>query len=213
VKVLAVSGQKGGIAKTTSALYLATRFAETLAGTGERPVIALIDRDNSRNLTRLIETMPDLLRPGVDLLPSEFVPPAGTSYQIAIIDTPPGLDAINSLKEANLIVVPVTPETQGILNLVDHLENIRIQQIIVNPAMRLLALLPTRVMAHVKAHQQRLEDIRAIAAARRPPLLVLPPIPERMRIQRYELDAPDYDRPAKELLTHAQILDSTSARA
>jgi cellulose biosynthesis protein BcsQ len=154
-----------------------------------------------------------LIRPGVILLAGESVPPEGSGYQLVIIDTPPGLDAINSLKEANLIVVPVTPETQGILNLVDHLENIRIQQIMVNPAMRLLALLPTRVLGHVTAHRQRLEDIHAIAAAQRPPLLVLPPIPERMRIQRYELSAPEYDLPAKELLIHAQILERTTTGA
>jgi chromosome partitioning protein len=213
VKVLAISGQKGGVGKTTTSLYLAARAAEHLGGAHTGPVIALIDRDSSRNLTRLVETDGSLIRPGVILLAGESVPPEGSGYQLVIIDTPPGLDAINSLKEANLIVVPVTPETQGILNLVDHLENIRIQQIMVNPAMRLLALLPTRVLGHVTAHRQRLEDIHAIAAAQRPPLLVLPPIPERMRIQRYELSAPEYDQAAKELLIHAQILARTTTGA
>jgi len=113
---------------------------------------------------------------------------------------------LTQLKHTHLIVVPVTPDTQGIINLADHLTNLAAQRMIVNPAMRLLALLPTRVIANRKAHKQRLADVDTIARGQRPPLRVLPYIPERMHIQGYELRRPDYTKQAEEMLTHAEVI-------
>jgi len=104
VKVLAISAAKGGVGKTTSSLYFATCFAEMLGGTRDNPAVALVDRDHSRNLTRLIETDEDLLRPGVVLMPGTTLPPESAGFAFAIVGTPPGLDAINSLRE--MIVNP-----------------------------------------------------------------------------------------------------------
>lgn len=202
VKVLAVGSQKGGVSKSTSSLYLATRAVAYLGGSMERPAVGLLDRDESKNLTELVQLRPELLRPGVVLLGGDGLPPAADGLQLVVIDTPPGLSAIQSLKEAHLVLVPVLPEDQGVANLVKYLRNIEAQRITVSPNMRLVALLPAMVDRTI-LHRQRLEDIERIAAHHRPPLLILPPVHRRARIAAYDLDAPDYDAPAKELFAHA----------
>ncbi len=204
MRVLAVGAQKGGVSKSTSTLYLATRAAEVYGGTAERPAVGIVDRDESLNLSKLLRLYPDLLRPGVVLLPGIELPPASSNLRLVIIDTPPGLSAIQSLKESHLVLVPVHPEDQGILNLVTYLENIEAQRLIVSPNMRLVALLPAMVERTV-LHRERMADIRHIAEQHSPPLLVLPPIPRRARIATYDLSASEYDVVAKELFTHAHL--------
>lgn len=205
MRVLSIGSAKGGVGKTTSTLYIGTRAAAYLGGTRANPVVGLVDRDESRNLTRLVSIDPTLLRPGVVLLPDEELPPKSMGLQLVIVDTPPGLTALNALREADLIVVPVTPATQSILNLTQYLRNLAKQRVVMNPGMRLLALLPTMVR-NTTLHRHRLADIAEIAAEQRPPLLVLPPIPLRASIESYDLDAPEYTQPAKELLTNAEII-------
>jgi hypothetical protein len=85
-----------------------------------------------------------------------------------------------------------------------------LHRIAVSPDMRLVALLPTMLMRTL-THAQRLEDIRAIAAHHRPPLTMLTPVPRRTRIEGLDLDAPEYEAPAKELFAHAGIA-TTAAR-
>jgi cellulose biosynthesis protein BcsQ len=212
MKVLAIGSQKGGVSKSTSALYLATRAAEYFGGTAERPAVGILDRDESKNLTELVHLHPDLLRPGVVLLEGNDRLYSDRGLKLVIIDTPPGLSAIQSLKESHLVLVPVHPEDQGVANLVKYLRNIEAQRVTVSPSMRLVALLPAMVERTV-LHRERLEDIRQIAARHRPPLLVLPPVPRRARIATFDLNAPDYDAPAKELFAHAFIDQKTSALA
>lgn len=201
MKVLAVGAQKGGVGKSTTALYLATRAAESL-GDGTHPVVGILDRDESKNLSRLLKFSPDLLRPGVVLLGGERVPPPDCGLKCVVVDTPPGVTAIEALRSADLLVVPVLAETQGVMNLLEYLKNIEDQRIAVNPRMQLLALLPTMVDGRMTLHRRLLKEIERIGSSRRPPLPVLSPIPRRSRIAEYHLDARDYDAAAKELFAH-----------
>lgn len=212
MRVLAIGSQKGGVSKSTSTLYIATRAAEMLGGTEEHPVVGILDRDESKNLTELAELRPELLRPGVKLLDGDLLPSPTEGLKMVIIDTPPGLSAIQSLKEAHLVLVPVHPEDQGVANLVKYLRNIEAQRITVSPNMRLVALLPAMVERTV-LHRARLEDIRQIAECHVPPLLVMPPVPRRARIAAFDLDATEYDQPVKELFSHALISQNTPALA
>ncbi len=211
MKVLSIGAQKGGVGKTTSSLYLATRAATYLDGTGENPAVGLIDRDESKNLTELLTDYPALIRPGVTLLSGLEIPPASAGLQLIIIDTPPGLSAISSLEESDLVVVPVVPETQSVINLRKYLETIEHRRLSVEYRMRLLALLPTRVEQRISMDRLRLNDIRTIAAHQDPPVPVLTPVPQRVSIKRYELDTPEYDQPARELFDHAQITRRAAA--
>lgn len=212
MKVLAIGSQKGGVSKSTSALYIATRVAEMLGGTEEHPIVGILDRDESGNLSELLQLRPELVRPGVKLIRGKGLPSPKEGLEFVVIDTPPGLSAIQSLKEAHLVLVPVHPEDQGVANLVKYLRNIEAQRITVSPTMRLVALLPAMVERTV-LHRARLEDIKEIAASHYPPLKVLPAVPRRARIAMFDLDAPEYDQPVKELFSHAIVSQSTPALA
>lgn len=202
--ILAVAAGKGGVGKTTSALYIAAQAARLLGGTAGDPAVAIIDRDESRNLTKRLQLEPDLLRPGVVALPGEELPPADCGLDLVVLDTPPGHLSLDSLRQAQLVVVPVLPETNGVITLTEYLDNLELHRITVSPDMRLVALLPTMLMRTL-THAQRLEEIRAIAAHHRPPLTMLTPVPRRTRIEGLDLDAPEYEAPAKELFAHAGI--------
>lgn len=202
--ILAVAAGKGGVGKTTTVFYIAAQAARLLGGTEEDPAVGIIDRDESRNLTRRLELEPDLLRPGVVALPGEELPPPGCGLDLVVLDTPPGHLSLDSLRQAQLVVVPVLPETNGVITLTEYLDNLELHRITVSPDMRLVALLPTMLM-RTTTHAQRLADIRAIAAHHRPPLTMLTPVPRRTRIEGLDLDAPEYEAPAKELFAHAGI--------
>jgi cellulose biosynthesis protein BcsQ len=209
MKVLAVGSQKGGVSKSTTTLYLATRAARFMGGSGVRPVVGILDRDESKNLTELLRLRPELLRPGVVLLQGDALPRPESGVDLVVIDTPPGLSAIQSLREAHLVLVPVHPEDQGVANLVRYLRGIEAQRLTVSPGMRLVALLPAMVERTV-LHRERLDDIRQIAAHHRPPLAVLTPVPRRARIAAFDLDTPEYDLPARELFDHG-LIEQTAA--
>jgi len=202
--ILAVAAGKGGVGKTTSALYIAAQVARLLGGSADDPAVGIIDRDESRNLTKRLQLEPDLLRAGVVALPGEELPPADCGLELVVLDTPPGHLSLDSLRQAQLVVVPVLPETNGVITLTEYLDNLELHRITVSPDMRLVALLPTMMMRTL-THAQRLEDIRAIAAHHRPPLTMLTPVPRRTRIEGLDLDAPEYEAPAKELFAHAGI--------
>ena len=202
--VLAISAQKGGVGKTTTALYTANHIGRLLGGTPERPTVGIIDRDETRNLTKIVAAGLAPLDPGVILLPDYEVPRGHPSLRLVVIDTPPGYMAVRSLEEANLVAIPVLPENNGIVNLVDYLKLLDDAKISVNPRMRLVAVLPTMVM-HNGLHHERLADIRTIAAQRTPPLLVLDPIPRRAAIMRYDMDNPEYAAAAAGLMAHGCI--------
>jgi len=207
--VLAIGSMKGGVAKTTTALYLAAYMARRLGGTAACPVVGLIDRDESRNLTTLLDMRPDLRVPGLVLLPGEDVPAASAAsdaasdLRLVIIDTPPGFKAIRSLRAAHLVIVPTVPEDQGVANLVKYLQRLDDERLMVNPHMQLVAVLPTKTLPRTQLHTQRLADIMAIAARRTPPLLVLPPVPHRMSIANYDLRAAEYAIVGEEVARHA----------
>lgn len=212
MKVLAIGSAKGGVGKSTSTVYLAARAAEHLTSTDEQPRVAILDRDESKHLTKLYEMREDLHWPGVVLLDGDALPRPDAGFDLIIIDTPPGLSALPSLREANLVLVPCQPTDMGVNSLVEYLDSIEEQRLIVSPGMRLIALLPTMVNS-TNLHRTRLEDIRRIAAHQRPPLLVLPHIPYRVAVALPDLGAHEYDAAAKELFGHGEILETATSIA
>jgi cellulose biosynthesis protein BcsQ len=212
MKVLAIGSAKGGVGKSTSTVYLAARAAEYLDSTDEQPRVAILDRDESKHLTKLYDMREDLHRPGIVLLDGDTLPPSDAGFALTIIDTPPGLSALPSLREAHLVLVPCQPTDMGVNSLVEYLDSIEEQRLIVSPGMRLIALLPTMVN-NTRLHRTRLEDIRRIASHQRPQLLVLPPIPYRVAVALPDLEAHEYDAVAKELFGHGEIIETATSIA
>lgn len=200
--VLAVGAQKGGVGKTTTALYMAAHAARRLGCTHGPPRVALVDRDESKNLRQLLGTYDGILPPGVVLLDDKRVPPPDAGYELVVIDTPPGVSALESLAEANLVLVPVLPEPQGVANLIDYLGNLDNQGRSVSPSMRILALMPNMVAGRTKLHAQHLEMIRQIAAMHVPPLAVLSCVRRLNEIANYNLAARDFAVVAEELFRY-----------
>ena len=204
MRVLAVGAQKGGVGKTTTSLYLSARATRLLGSTRQRPLVALLDRDESKNLTMLLRMQPELLQAGVVLLDGEALPPAAAGFEFVIIDTPPGVSAMASLQQADLVLVPVQPEPQGIANLQLYLRNIDRYRRRVSPNLRLLALLPS-MLKRTTLQRNGLAAIEEIAGSYDPPLIVLPAVPERARIASYDLGAPEFDPVAEEVFTRGDI--------
>ncbi len=202
--VLAIAAQKGGVGKSTTSLYAATNIARALGSTAERPLVGILDRDDSKNLTDLINRRPNLLQPGVILLSGYDLPRHNGDLRVIVVDTPPGFKAIRSLEEADLIAIPAVPEDQAVSNFVKYLNLLDDARVSVNPKMRLVAVLPTMVMRN-KLHETRLAEIKAIACRRRPPLVVLPPVPRRIDIARYDLNVPEYKIVTEELMRYAAL--------
>lgn len=203
MNVLAIAAQKGGVGKTTTAVYTANYIAHSMRATAEWPLVGLIDREETRNLTTLARLGEARLAPGVVLLPGYDVPRDHPTLRLVVVDTPPGYMAIKSLEEANLVAIPAIPESNVIVNLIDYLKLLDDAKVSVNPRLRLVAVLPTMVMNN-ELHRQRLTEIKAIASRRHPPLVVLDPIPRRIDIARYK-PSPAYATATAEIMRYAAI--------
>jgi chromosome partitioning protein len=101
---IVVSNVKGGVGKTTTAIYLAGAAAER-----GRDAVFLVDADRQASSAEWFETMPI---PGVELVeaPSErtVAKAMETANGIAVVDTPPGDERIvrAALARADALVIP-----------------------------------------------------------------------------------------------------------
>lgn len=205
MKIVAIGAEKGGAGKTTTTLYLAARAADRLGCRHGTPRVAIVDRDNPRQLTKEWTTRPHVRRDDILLMPDGALPDAHSGIDVVLIDTPPGRDALPSLADAHTIVVPCPTTDLGVNALPTYIRRVEERIITLAPQTRLVAILPTQVKARALSHQDHLEDIRALAARHQPPLLVLAPVPDRVRVQELRLAAPDYDAAAEELFRHGTI--------
>ncbi len=101
---IVVSNVKGGVGKTTTAVYLAGAAAER-----GRDAVFLVDADRQASSAEWFETMPI---PGVELVeaPSERTVARAmeTGKGFAVVDTPPGDERIvrAALARADAVVIP-----------------------------------------------------------------------------------------------------------
>jgi len=167
-RVIAFANQKGGVAKTTTALNLGVAFAE------QGMKVLLVDLDPQGNLTMSQGLNPDAIERSmfdvlvhrvpitevihnaeVDLALSSMIgreralekalAPVKENYNYVLIDTPPslGLLTINALVAANGVIVPVQCEylsLRGLVQLENTLSMIREN---LNPDVAIEGILPT----------------------------------------------------------------------
>src|SRR6266480_4870934 len=169
-RVIAFANQKGGVAKTTTALNLGVAFSE------QGMKVLLVDLDPQGNLTMsqglnpdsiersmfdvLVHRVPitevvhhqevDLAVSSIDLAGAEralekALAPVKDNYNYVLIDTPPslGLLTINALVASNGVIVPVQCEylsLRGLVQLENTLSMIREN---LNPEVGIQGILPT----------------------------------------------------------------------
>lgn len=206
MKVLAIGAEKGGAGKTTTTLYLAARAADRLGmHPSGHPRVAIVDRDNPQQLTKIWTSRRHVRRDDILLMPDGMLPDKDSSIDVVLIDTPPGLGALPSLEHAQTIVVPCPTTELGVNALPTYIRRVEQRIGSLSPNMRLVAIVPTQFKPRALSHQDRLEEIKDVAARHQPPLLVLPPVPDRVRVQELQLSSSDYNGAAEELFAHATI--------
>ena len=189
---LAVSNQKGGSAKTTSAINLGAAVAEL----GKRVLLvdadpqghvaegfgiaaAGIDRDLSLVLDGKL-SLPQILinlRPNLDLAPSNLrlsyleaalftkhrredklkndLATVRDGYDVIIIDCPPslGLLTVNALSAAEYVLIPMVCDFYAMLGVSLLLEVVEEMRAELNPSLRILGILPTRLNRTIHARE------------------------------------------------------------
>lgn len=204
MKVLAIGSEKGGCGKSTTTLYLAARAAERLHSSAAHPKVAIVDRDRDGHLSRMWVRRADVRRASIVLQQGTFLPAADSGIELVLIDTPPGADALATLREAHLVVVPCPPTEWNVESLNIYLQ--RVSDVIRTRRldMRLVAILPT-IVKRTNLHRVNLEKMQALASMQDPPLLVLPPIPDHSEVQEPNLSTHEYDAAAEELFRYAAL--------
>ena len=190
--ILAVSNQKGGSAKTTTAINLGAATAalekrvllvdadpqghlaegfDIAAGALEKELSLVLD--GKLSLSEIVTSV----RPNLDLAPSNIrlsyveaslftrhrredklknaIAEAKDNYDVIIIDCPPslGLLTVNALSAADCVLIPMVCDFYAMLGvslLLDVIEDMKIE---LNPVLRILGILPTRLNRTIHARE------------------------------------------------------------
>jgi chromosome partitioning protein len=124
--IIVVAALKGGVGKTTTAVYLSA-----VAATGRRPV-TIIDADPQASAADWLEGTDDENLAGIELVeaPTErLLTKALTAVdddEVAVVDTPPGHERLlaKALERADVVVIPTrvggveVPRVQVVLDLI-----------------------------------------------------------------------------------------------
>jgi len=204
MKIMAIGAEKGGVGKSTTTLYLAARAAERLGSNAAHPTVAIVDRDRDQHLSGLWRRRSDVRRDSIILMPDTALPHPESGIELVLIDTPPGAQALATLAEAQMVVVPCPPTEMAVESLATYLGRVRTIIRRTTPHMRLVAVLPT-IVKKSRLHQAHLFNIADIAAAHTPPLLLLPAIPDRTSVQVPDLSSHEYDAAAEELFDNGAL--------
>lgn len=126
MQILAITSQKGGVGKTT----LTMNIAIAAAMDGVPTKIFDVDRQASaaryydRRIENGFDTQPEVVSLQVARLPNELKKAMDEGYELAIIDTPPNVeaDAVHIAKAGDMILIPVRPSSidlEAIVNSID----------------------------------------------------------------------------------------------
>ena len=196
-RIIALSNQKGGVGKTTSAINLGA----ALAAIGRR--VLLVDIDPQASLTdalgidasQLVQSIYDVLLGTVPLrtiLQSRFqltVAPATidlaaalasvtSAFDEILIDCPPslGLLTVNALTAADAVLIPVECHYMALRGLTQLVQSIEKIQRRANPRLTILGVLPTMYDPRTLHEQEVLGELQKLFPGK-----VFPPIRRSIR--------------------------------
>lgn len=134
MRILAIGGQKGGSGKTTASVAIAVEMVRR----GLR--VVLVDADPQRSASTWGElaaetgrAAPTVIAMGATMHRPDQLPALSAAYDVAVIDLPPRLDAVqrSALMASDMVVLPVGPsptETWAVsasLELVEEARTVR----------------------------------------------------------------------------------------
>jgi len=205
-----IAHRKGGVSKTTTTFFL----SRELASMGKR--VLMRDLDSQRTLTNVLRAlgtpmdaygrMPFLKR--MVLVPDGS--PLPFRADVEVLDTPPALDdAVAGIRRADGLIVPAQPELVALTALRDMLEFLRDTRRQQQPDLRIIGVLPTRVVGRWDVQRKFLEEIELLAAEYDVPMLT--PIPESRHVQTYSTRGRLW-RPVAERILEAMAERNTDGR-
>src|SRR5664279_4179679 len=177
-RIIAVTNQKGGVGKTTTAINLAA----SLASLGVRTL--LVDCDPQSNASSGLGFLRD--------------PERLSTFQFIVLDCPPALDllTLNALVAADTVLIPMQAEyfaLEGVTELLDTIDRIRVE---LNPSLAVEGVVLTMFDERTNLAQSVAAELRSFFGD----LMCETAIPRNIRLA----EAPSHGKPALLYDPHAR---------